>query len=219
MNEACLCTPPSRGSAPVEKRSWSVAEVRELDIPAWICDSEERLVEANTRAEELFGQRQADLRGNPCPSLGLRAGAHHEGRAPVEGRLMNGPSSGRWLMVVPIPLRGANPDGATSTLYLGLDVDRAHRIELYLERVANRSGFSEKPRSWRLTPRENEILSLLASDEDSHGIARQLHVSYATVRNHVQRILAKMGVHSIQEAVALYLLNEPVQVPRHSLAS
>ena len=33
-------------------------------------------------------------------------------------------------------------------------------------------------------------------------------VSYYTVRNHVQHVLGKMGVHSTLEAVALYLLSQ-----------
>ena len=61
---------------------------------------------------------------------------------------------------------------------------------------------------WSLTPREREILDLLARDEDSHAIARAIGLSYATVRNHVQRILSKMKAHSIQEAVARYILAE-----------
>ena len=39
-------------------------------------------------------------------------------------------------------------------------------------------------------------------------IAEQLGVSYYTVRNHVQHVLGKMGVHSTLEAVALYLLSQ-----------
>jgi len=33
-------------------------------------------------------------------------------------------------------------------------------------------------------------------------------VSYATARNHVQHILAKLEVHSTQEAVALFLVRD-----------
>ncbi|MDH4038859.1 MAG: helix-turn-helix transcriptional regulator [Candidatus Krumholzibacteria bacterium] len=61
--------------------------------------------------------------------------------------------------------------------------------------------------SAELTQREREILSLLAEDATLHEIAERLGVSYATVRNHVQHILRKLGVHSILEAVAVFLLN------------
>jgi DNA-binding CsgD family transcriptional regulator len=58
-----------------------------------------------------------------------------------------------------------------------------------------------------LTAREREILARLAQDEDLPAIAAHLYVSHATVRNHVQHILAKLDVHSTLEAVALHLLD------------
>lgn len=62
-----------------------------------------------------------------------------------------------------------------------------------------------KPRSGgerRLTIRENEILRLLALGLGTSAIARELSISPATVRNHAQRILAKLQVHSRLAAVA-----------------
>ena len=56
-----------------------------------------------------------------------------------------------------------------------------------------------------LTPREREILGLLADGLDTREIAAELVVSQATVRNHVQNILSKLGVHSRLEAVVLYV--------------
>ena len=50
--------------------------------------------------------------------------------------------------------------------------------------------------------------ALLAQDKNLYEIAEQLGVSYYTVRNHVQHVLGKMGVHSTLEAVALYLLSQ-----------
>lgn len=53
-----------------------------------------------------------------------------------------------------------------------------------------------------LTPREREVLSLMADGLDNHGIAQQLVVSYTTVRSHVENILEKLDAHSKLEAVA-----------------
>jgi DNA-binding NarL/FixJ family response regulator len=53
-----------------------------------------------------------------------------------------------------------------------------------------------------LTGREQEILNLLAEGIGTEGIRRQLAISRVTVRNHVQRILRKLGVHSRLEALA-----------------
>ena len=53
-----------------------------------------------------------------------------------------------------------------------------------------------------LTRRELEILRLLAGGARTKILAERLHVSPATVRNHVQNIFGKLGVHSRLEAVA-----------------
>ncbi len=56
-----------------------------------------------------------------------------------------------------------------------------------------------------LTPREREVLDLLTEGLDGQAIAERLYLSPATVRNHIQHILTKLGVHSRTEAVALAL--------------
>ena len=53
-----------------------------------------------------------------------------------------------------------------------------------------------------LTKREKEILALLASGRGTAAIADDLVISPKTVATHVQRILAKLDVHSRSEAVA-----------------
>lgn len=74
-----------------------------------------------------------------------------------------------------------------------------------LLRALRSMGRPQGPRSAAsslLSPREREVLSLLAEGMPNKAIARHLGVSLHTVRNHVQRILAKLGVHSKLEAVA-----------------
>ncbi len=56
-----------------------------------------------------------------------------------------------------------------------------------------------------LTPRERDVLDLLTEGLDGAAIAERLYLSPATVRNHIQHILTKLGVHSRVEAVALAL--------------
>jgi PAS domain S-box-containing protein len=56
-----------------------------------------------------------------------------------------------------------------------------------------------------LTPRERDVLQLLTEGLDGAAIAQRLFLSPATVRNHIQHILDKLGVHSRVEAVALAL--------------
>lgn len=52
-----------------------------------------------------------------------------------------------------------------------------------------------------LTPREREILALMAEGLDNRQIAARLHVAYPTVRSHVRRVLQKLEARSRLEAV------------------
>ncbi|HEX4441195.1 MAG TPA: LuxR C-terminal-related transcriptional regulator [Thermoanaerobaculia bacterium] len=52
-----------------------------------------------------------------------------------------------------------------------------------------------------LSPREEEVLQHLALGLATREIAARLAISPVTVRNHAQRILSKLGVHSRVEAV------------------
>ena len=54
-----------------------------------------------------------------------------------------------------------------------------------------------------LTPRELEVLRLIADGYSTRQIADQLGLAVATVRNHVQRILHALGAHSRLEALAI----------------
>jgi two-component system, NarL family, nitrate/nitrite response regulator NarL len=54
-----------------------------------------------------------------------------------------------------------------------------------------------------LTPREGEILGLLAEGQSNKVIARNLGISDGTVKLHVKAILRKLGVHSRVEAAVL----------------
>jgi DNA-binding NarL/FixJ family response regulator len=54
-----------------------------------------------------------------------------------------------------------------------------------------------------LTPREAEILGLLADGLANKEIAAQLRISAHTVKTHVQSLFAKLGADSRAEAVAL----------------
>ena len=54
-----------------------------------------------------------------------------------------------------------------------------------------------------LTPREREVLVHLARGRNQEEIAAQLFISSKTVATHIQRLLAKLGVHSRAQAVAV----------------
>ncbi|HWJ31873.1 MAG TPA: LuxR C-terminal-related transcriptional regulator [Gaiellaceae bacterium] len=54
-----------------------------------------------------------------------------------------------------------------------------------------------------LTARQDEVLRLLAEGASTDDIARRLHLSKETVRNHIRGILRGLGAHSRLEAVAV----------------
>ena len=53
-----------------------------------------------------------------------------------------------------------------------------------------------------LSPRERQILELLAAGRTQRDIALELVISSKTVATHIQHILAKLGVHTRAQAVA-----------------
>jgi len=53
----------------------------------------------------------------------------------------------------------------------------------------------------RLTPREREVLRLMAEGHPSRQIAARMGISYTTVRTHIRSLGAKLAVHSKLEAI------------------
>jgi len=53
----------------------------------------------------------------------------------------------------------------------------------------------------RLTPREKEVLRLMAEGHPSRSIAAELGISYTTVRTHIRGLGSKLAVHSKLEAI------------------
>jgi len=53
----------------------------------------------------------------------------------------------------------------------------------------------------RLTPREKDVLRLMAEGYPSRAIAAELGISYTTVRTHIRSLGSKLAVHSKLEAV------------------
>lgn len=64
---------------------------------------------------------------------------------------------------------------------------------------ANDNGAAARP---KLTPRETEILEMLADGHSQREMAKLLSISPKTVGLHIEHILAKLEVHSRTQAVA-----------------
>ena len=73
-----------------------------------------------------------------------------------------------------------------------------------VEDYARRPAQVEAPRALSdLTPRETEVLQLVARGLSNGDIARELVVSDATVKTHVARIFTKLGLRDRAQAVVL----------------
>ncbi len=117
-----------------------------------------------------------------------------------------------WVnMTIVVPPEG--DQDVACAVHLFRDVSQRRRSEEFaqmtLETVARFSGAEEGPVQTdpypaprpALTQRELEVLRLLASGVATEDIAETLGVSRSTARNHIESILAKLGVHSRLQAV------------------
>jgi DNA-binding NarL/FixJ family response regulator len=82
------------------------------------------------------------------------------------------------------------------------------RMRQLLRRASARNGplNSSDSGAYRLdalTGREREVLTLLAQGHGQSEIAEELFISTNTVATHIQRVLAKLDVHSRAQAVAI----------------
>ena len=99
------------------------------------------------------------------------------------------------------------------------------RIKRSLRRAApaasgNGNGQYSRDDAAGLSPREREILGLLAEGRTQGQIATELVISSKTVATHIQHILSKLGVNTRAQAVSMAFrrgLVEP-EVRAHSLA-
>jgi DNA-binding NarL/FixJ family response regulator len=71
--------------------------------------------------------------------------------------------------------------------------------------AARPAAAAAPPELASLTPRERDVLNLIARGLDTRGIAEALYLSPETARTHVRNILRKLGVHSRVEAARLAL--------------
>lgn len=103
-----------------------------------------------------------------------------------------------------VPKRAAPDDLITA-------IQAAHRGEMYIYPslakllvgdFLSRSGEEETKETMNgLTPREGEVLSLLADGKTNEEIANLLSISVHTVARHRENLMGKLGLHSRSELV------------------
>ena len=92
----------------------------------------------------------------------------------------------------------------TGRFYLGKGI-----TGLVIEDYVRRGGESVPSRGLSLTPREREVLQLVAEGKSTKEVAGLLHVSVKTVETHRQHIMEKLDLHSIAE-LTKYAIREGI---------
>lgn len=73
----------------------------------------------------------------------------------------------------------------------------------FADMLASSNNIPQDPLPEALTPRENDVLQLLAQGMTNKAIAHQLGITDHTVKFHVNAIMTKMGAQSRTEAVVI----------------
>jgi PAS domain S-box-containing protein len=180
-----------------------------------------KIVLWNRSAERIMGYSSREVVGRPCCDVfvgrdvaGNRLcyrGCHvmtlvRQGDLPEHFEMATRTRAGKplWLDISIVVVPGTAAE-LTTTVHVFRDVTTSREIAtLVRERLAQAAPppAAGMPAAAELTRRELEILRLLAGGANTRTMADRLHVSPATVRNHVQNILGKLGVHSRLEAAA-----------------
>jgi DNA-binding CsgD family transcriptional regulator len=167
--------------------------------PMALIDSGRHHVEVNGAYLNLVARRRAALIGHPVYEI-VQDGpllTDEEWQEALEAREATGNvpivcGDGRTVLVE----YAAHPEvvsGRRLVLFVAIHVERRRR--------------SARPRRLRgggdLSPRELEIVRLVAQGKSGPQIAAELHISYATVRTHLRNAQAKLGAQSRAQLVAM----------------
>jgi PAS domain S-box-containing protein len=162
-----------------------------------------RIVCWNDGAEHLTGVPAEEAVGRPC----WEVIAGHDDR----GDLMCHQGCSRARLVREgrcVPAAALHARTATGRRRLSFETITAHSEEgsLFLHVIRDAPAPTARPEpegpTPRLTPRQREILTLLAEGNPVKTVAYRLGLTETTVRNHVRLLLLALDAHSQLEAVA-----------------
>jgi DNA-binding NarL/FixJ family response regulator len=75
----------------------------------------------------------------------------------------------------------------------------------FIGKACSRAGEPSGKAADGLTPRESEILEMIARGQSNHDIAGQLHLSVSTVQTHRANMVRKLGLESNQQLIVYAL--------------
>lgn len=193
-------------------------------------DGKQRIIYWDSGCEELLGYSSNWALGRPCCSVisgcnpgtdiqfcsnnckvaGLAQGNEGPKTFPIQVKDRNGKSLSLTVTIVLVPSACKNSWHVMHLLHRGIYADvlsamdrtnkRTHSASMH--RMHSQDCNKPEATESRLTPREMEVLALLSEGNSGAVIAQRLGISNTTVRNHIQHIQGKLGVHSQTEAVA-----------------
>lgn len=168
--------------------------LEEVNVPSYVIDSTGVIRWINSAARRLVG----DVRGRQFTSV---VAAEDTRRArEVFAEKIAGTASVTDIEVVLVGRQGNRVSAEVSSVPLHRG-DRVIGVFGQLSHVEETPA--DPPAHPALTPRQGEILQLLARGYSTRQMAEELHISTETVRNHVRHVLRTLGVHSRLEAVAV----------------
>jgi PAS domain S-box-containing protein len=188
-------------SRPLEPGSLCIDVLDGLErvaMPSYLADREGRIRWLNEEALALFG----DARGRLLSSL---AAPDHAQRS--REQLARKVVGGAERTDFEIDVIGRN--GKRLTWYVSSVPVRRDRAVVGVFGVARPGGETAREREpgaaasgSGLTPRQREVLALLAEGASTTQIAATLGLAEETVRNHIRQLLRRLGVHTRLAAVA-----------------
>ena len=217
----------------------AAAALDAIDEGVLVQDAETQVVYANRAASELLGVDRDELRGRselPTPTeCWSEAGEALPARWPGAEALRTGrpqrprvmglqrPDGGmRWVRV------SARPIGR-SVLTSLLDITALRNAEEDAATLASRLNADRRPKGANangnghtsgkgagngvLSPREHQVVELLANGHTGEEVAERLGISPATVRVHVRNATAKLGASTRTQAVAIAVARGEVAAP------
>ncbi len=95
----------------------------------------------------------------------------------------------------------------------------ARVAEMVLSGYRGTQGTTRKSLVPNLTPREREVVQLLAEGRSTKEVASHLDLSVKTAETHRSNIMRKLGLHSISELVLYAVRNNIIQVATGNLAA
>ena len=166
----------------------------DVSVPSYIIDREGRIAWLNPAAERLVG----DVRGRTFTDVVSR-----EDRPRARDAFARKIVGKEKVTDTEVELLG--PDGRELTVEVSsVPLREGHQV------VGVFGLLSRPPEAMKasrphpaLTPRQREVLQMLAHGASTRQIAETLHLSIETVRNHVRGLLQALDVHSRVEAIAM----------------